>query len=704
MTGSEDASNKQLKTPSGSSMPSEGESDLYPCLKPVRGRTGRAGAAAPLLAAIPLSLCLVLFPQVPLNTSWDGSWAAVLNQAHESGLQFGTQIVFPYGPLGYLLIPYFWQQAFWSRLLFTAALNFSTSTAICLVAWRLTFWWRFLSIGMFVLVAANIDYGVADFLLNVGLLCLGLLCLVEERPRLTMSATVLVLFSSAAALAKFSALMIAVLTVGAVAMNWFVRGRRLASLVLVSGWVSAGVLGWMILGQDLSHLPTYVARGFTMSSGYDQAMGLEPPRLISVCGFILAALVVQLAFLSALQAFGTSNAHRRSRRILSLGWLMAFLFVTWKHGFVRADTHHVVYFVGLVAVLAPLLGVLNRSEDGRNTGQNALSLATCMLGLLMLQFRLEPQYLDVGKPFLHLARNLNALFAPDPYFEEMNSALKAQRVAARLPAILQAVGTRPVDVFGNRQAFAALNELNLKSRPVFQSYAAYNEALMQVNEAHYLSTAAPQFVLFRLEPIDERFPPLEDARLLRLMLSKYEFAGGEGSFILLKARQQIAQQPREDSSGKRAAGQLTLLREGTIRAGERLNLAGFGETNLWVELRAEPTLAGRLRQVLYRPAELRLLVWGDTTENGPRRFRAPAPMLSAGFLASPLLLKTEDFAKVSRGCGFTRPSAFALEFGHGGGRWWKNTIQFRISKTPVCPGPSTLAAQVKNEANAQAGD
>ena len=632
-------------------------------------------AGAPVLAAIPLSLCLVLFPQFALNTSWDGSWAAVLNSAHESRLQFGTQIVFPYGPLGYLLIPYFWPSAFWNRLLFAAVLNLTTCTGVCLLAWRLNIWWKALSIGMFLLVTANIDYGVPDFLLNVGLLCFGLLCVIEERPRLSLSATALVLLAAAGALAKFSALMSAALTVGAVAMDWFLRGRRLESLSLAGGWILAVLLGWMALGQSLTLLPTYVARGFALSSGYDQAMGLEAPRLVSICGFILAGFVVQFAFVGASKLFEIDEKHGRSRRWLLMTWLLAFLFITWKHGFVRADTHHVVYFVGVVAVLAPLLSVLNRSQAGRNTGQNALSLAVCMLGLLTLQFRLEPQYLDLGKPFLHLARNLNALFAPDRYFDEMNGALKAQRVAARLPRISQIVGARPVDIFGNKQAFAVLNALNLQPRPVFQSYAAYDDVLMQVNEAHYLSGAAPEFVLLSLDPIDERFPPLEDARLLRLLLSKYEFAGGEGSFLLLKARHRPAQ-----TSGKPAATQLTVLQEGTIRPGERLNLAHFSESNLWVELRPEPTLAGRLRQVLYRPAQLQLLVWGDSPGNGPRRFRAPAPMLSAGFVASPLLLKTEDFANVSRGCGFTRPSAFALEFSRGDGRWWKNTIQFRISK------------------------
>jgi hypothetical protein len=542
---------------------------------------------------------------------------------------------------------------------------------------------------MFLLVAANIDYGVSDFLLNIGLVCFGLLCLLEERPRLTLNAAALVLIAAAGALAKFSALITAALTIGAVAMDWFLRKRQLKSLALATGWTLAVLSGWMALGQNLSHLPTYLGRGFELSGGYEQAMGLEASWLISICGFLLATFVLQLVFLGSSRTCEIGQKQSRGGRLLITAWLLAFLFITWKHGFVRADTHHVVYFAGFVSILAPLLAVLNRSEVGRNTGQNALALATCMLGLLTLQFSLDPQFLDVGKPFLHLTRNLQALVTPDQYFNQMNGALKAQRVSARLPRLLQTVGTKPMDIFGNKQAFAALNGLNLQPRPVFQSYAAYNEPLMHLNEEHYLSDAAPQFVLFRLEPIDERLPALEDARLLRLLLFRYDFAGSDGPFLLLQAQKQAARGARE-SSGKSVSSELTRLQEGTLRAGERLNLARFGSTNLWLELKLEPTLAGRLRQVLYRPAELALVVWGDGSQVGPRRFRAPVPMLSAGFVASPLLLKTDDFANACRGCGSPRPTAYAVAFSKGDERWWRTEIHFRIFQMESRPSEATI--------------
>jgi hypothetical protein len=42
------------------------------------------------------------FPHTTLTQSLDPSWTAVLMYARENGLQFGRDIVFTYGPLGFL--------------------------------------------------------------------------------------------------------------------------------------------------------------------------------------------------------------------------------------------------------------------------------------------------------------------------------------------------------------------------------------------------------------------------------------------------------------------------------------------------------------------------------------------------------------------------------------------------------------------------
>src|SRR5437764_504108 len=59
------------------------------------------------LAALLLSLTVLTFPQLPLGKDPDSGWRAVLVYAHQKNLQFGPDIAFTFGPLGFLTIPGF---------------------------------------------------------------------------------------------------------------------------------------------------------------------------------------------------------------------------------------------------------------------------------------------------------------------------------------------------------------------------------------------------------------------------------------------------------------------------------------------------------------------------------------------------------------------------------------------------------------------
>src|SRR5438445_13124918 len=59
-------------------------------------------SAGPLLAAFLISLAVSTIPRHPLTLDDKSSEAAVLDYARHEGWQFGTDIVFTYGPWGFL--------------------------------------------------------------------------------------------------------------------------------------------------------------------------------------------------------------------------------------------------------------------------------------------------------------------------------------------------------------------------------------------------------------------------------------------------------------------------------------------------------------------------------------------------------------------------------------------------------------------------
>ena len=188
------------------------------------GRLLRGDTTAALLIAFVLSLTFLTVPRIPLSNGMESSWSAVLSYAHQKGLQFGTDIVYTYGPLGFLTISHFTRDAVELRLIVDASLCFGVAAGVCLLAWRLRIGWRLFAIAVFTLFAANVQEQTQDLLINIGLLCWGLLCACESRSRLRVLVLCLALLAILSALTKVTGLVLASLTVGALAADLKLRG------------------------------------------------------------------------------------------------------------------------------------------------------------------------------------------------------------------------------------------------------------------------------------------------------------------------------------------------------------------------------------------------------------------------------------------------------------------------------------------------
>src|SRR4051794_13965709 len=85
-----------------------------------------------LSVALFLALACFRFPHLSLTTGLDPSWNAVLVYAHEQGLQFGKEIAFTYGPLGFLSIECFSPHTAFVRILFEVLLGGGVAAGLCL--------------------------------------------------------------------------------------------------------------------------------------------------------------------------------------------------------------------------------------------------------------------------------------------------------------------------------------------------------------------------------------------------------------------------------------------------------------------------------------------------------------------------------------------------------------------------------------------
>ena len=614
-----------------------------------------------LLASL-LSLSFASVPTLAVNEGVEGAWTSLLGYAHQKGLQYGPEIVYPYGPLGFLITPHFNSETRGLRMFVDIVLAFGIAYGVCLVAWRSGRGWRALLLTVFAVLAANIEYAPQDMIINIGLLAWGFLCITSSR--LTwVSCVPLVLLASFSSLAKVSGLILAGFTVTIVCIDLWLRVERRTCLSLICSYLACVAGGWTMADQKFSNLPMYLSRGVLMSSGYEQTMGLEPPVAVLVCG----ALVLCIAIAASIVGSCCWNPNRAPflRRILLGFWLSVLGFLTWKHGFVRADPHHNCLYLGFVAVLLLLSATLGYGDRKLYKWSLYLSSFGAGLAVFTIQMTIYPEHLRLLRPFERLTYNVKSVLHPSVYREKMRPAEYRTGQLVELPRLCQTIGTATVDVFGNEQSYGVLNHLNFHPRPIFQSYAASTLALMRINEAFYSSPGAPEYVLFKVDPLDHRYAPLEDALLFRYLVFNYRLTGSENGVLLFER-----QKPRELS--------VSLLKEGVVQPEQLIDLSAYGDKNIWLEVDLHPTLVGNLRRFLYQPEPIELSVSTGERAAKPQVFTAPQPMLSAGFLASPLFSCRDDVARFCQGKPVTRPAGYSIKIRNGGIRMWETDIHFRI--------------------------
>ena len=130
-----------------------------------------------LLAVLVLAVLAISLPRVgpSLAEDVDTSLSAVLHYAYQHHLQYGTDIVFTYGPLGFLTFFYYYPHAFAAQIIAHFILGLVAASGLCLLAARLRYIWGSLLVLTFLWDTAN-AWPRTDVIINIGLFCWSVLC------------------------------------------------------------------------------------------------------------------------------------------------------------------------------------------------------------------------------------------------------------------------------------------------------------------------------------------------------------------------------------------------------------------------------------------------------------------------------------------------------------------------------------------------
>jgi len=608
-----------------------------------------------------LALSLVGVPGMP-DTKLDGSWQEMLMVARSNGLQFGTDIVFTWGPWGFLCSGYhmggleavpiiLWQTV--GQVLIALGLVILTES--------LPLWRRLL----FAAVTLAVHWLFLDSVYFVLITLIGIAGLMRK------DAPVLRLVLWTVALGFLSQLKFTYLVVSSAAVACSVAcslARRLPAraAAMAVGFAGSVLVWWVAAGQSPSNLCSYLRRSLEISSGYGDAMGFDETWTVFLWGAGVAAalgLVVVRTW--------RDSAERAFSRPASV--LLAFtVFVMWKESYTRADMvplgGHIFGIFTFALILAPVLPSL--LFPGRAWYLFDVAVPACFLGIACVDgdyYRLAPRI-----AWERIYGNVRFLAHLGSMPGEWRGQYETACDAVRLPQIRAAVGHATADVYDFNIGAALLNGLSLSPRPVFQGYSAYTPLLQALNLSHYQSGSAPVFLLWNRETVDNRYPGQDDAPLVAGLPGHYEPLFVEKGYWLFRRESPLSKDPIER--------RLTLNR--SVKLNEDVVLPSPITHALWLEANAAPTSLGRLRSWLYKPATLNLA----TTDGHGRQslWRLLPRIARTGFILVPTLADGGDLVALIHGEARSWVTSLHFETPPGQEEFWSH-VDLRVYELPSLP-------------------
>ena len=651
-----------------------------------------------------LALITVLCVFVPFNPAMpvdglDNSWGLALNEALVHGWTVGRDLIFTYGPYTFLytqlysaakqpqmlVVCLYFAAVYWVNL--SLFLNRNSGGRASLWA----------GLALVLLIAAGERN--AQFLAYIFIAAFNMERM-SSRPVAAFWLALILTPLGLLPLVKGSMLVLCVVVTLVAAVLFVLAGRRrLAALCLTVPVISL-VLFWAAAGQEMALLPDYFAGISPIISGYGEAMAID--------GFVHEPILFVLIAVPLMVGLLRDGRIDLLRRLALLLICSLSLFLCFKAGFIRHDGHAVTASNGLTFI-ALLLYISARAE-----GWNVrVPLLVAVIGglfftltvmtynkILPLRERLVAANFDPtslrGKSNYEKALvvyrvvgldGLLQVFDPRTLFDFPYAAAwdgianslrnpdwKAQKYQQGMAEIRQKWnfplmgGTADIYSFNQFGLVASGNGWN--PRPVFQSYSVYAPYLSQKNRQHLVGPTAPDTIFFSVEAIDGNLPALEDGASWPLLLQNYRPFGGDHGYLYLR----------------RTATDDLVLNDGAVQTHALTETVTVptADQPLFAVVDIQPSLMGKILSLLYKPSLLQVTL---TLKDGSQvQYRMVSGMAKSGFIISPLVANTDDFALLygpAKNWEAKQVVAMTIDDRRAQSLFWKHDYTVRFTPIPL---------------------
>jgi hypothetical protein len=623
-----------------------------------------------LLVGALMWLSLLFFPGVSTSTSLDPSWQQCMGYFATHHFLAGKDYIFTYGPLGYLMIPSLDNHLFWHRYLWELGSKFFFTYLLMRISAPLKRSYRIVLLVSITLFSVLFELPPDAVYFLMIFMAAFILLSAEELP-----AALLILCT---ALFGILSLMKGTMTVYVIIILLLleVKYRRrhfplyLSPLLL---FAMIFVAAWLVCGQSLALLPAYFRGLQEIVAGYDPAMEVGPNRNFFVL-IVVVMMPIILLFLSSLFL----SVDLKNKKQLAMGAMLIIMIgFSFKQAVVRGDLWHFISFfpetfiIGFTVLLLP---VRRPALAKRRTGLVGAGVLLSGFGLVLLLSRLPVipglhTFHGVAPTALRLGHTAAVVVLP---FRTVHQNALEQLIVERdvaLPRIRAYVKDGTIDAVCDDQGILLLNHFNYHPRPIFQSYSAYTLYLLDLNAQFFAGREAPDYILYKLETLDNRFPPLDDNAAFLQILERYSPVMAEDGHLLLK-RNLVSSLPMPNTRSV----------EGTAHFGESIDIKGLPDGFHTISVAIQPSILGKIKSALFHGECVSLKV---TTINGTDHlYRLVPAMARREFLIDPLVESTEDVRNLFEHTAGNKIDHLMIVPESRTEKWFEASFSYRINTYP----------------------
>ncbi|GAB3278911.1 hypothetical protein GCM10027347_53400 [Larkinella harenae] len=562
-------------------------------------------------------LLLLTFPYLDFvhtpTEGIDNSWRIALELIHQKGLIWGQDVIFTYGPLGRWLQRYTIITSPAELLL--VDLFFALNVACLLYSFLpnpLKLW--HLPVYFLIWAIVNGMWGEwIHFTWFYIVIYWGIRLVFQPAPNrglliyLTVVCTINFYLK-----VNFGLIAIGYLGVLVGYLFWDNRLTTGQLLEILGLQILLVVLGAYWLRTDLIR---YVTSSVHVITGYNESQAIFPHNRLRIVAFSYASFLLQV-FLALVyvvkRVAGRQKLDRQHRNtIFALFWALTISFIVLKYAFTRADDGHLTAFVKQSSLVLILLAVCVQEER----------LRKAVFGLLLLNCG---SYLILYVPLFGKIPANHAMIFPHKiqlvmhYFQMAAHQTYPDPQPTIPPSIRQKIGRQTTDVIPNDIAEVYFNGLNYNPRPTLQSYQSYTSFLDHKNREKYLSSTAPDWVIYRYESIDGKYPLADETQTLLAILQRYHVDDQSDKRLFLKKNSQTKA--------------LTLISQQTVqlRMGEKLQVQGPDSLLHVLYAKTHYTFCGKMLGVLFQPPQLTMTL--EAENHTAVQYRAIPLLLEKGLL------------------------------------------------------------------------